>query len=145
MTDISLYSDDKSVDSIADKVHARTMDKVSILTGRDLRSEEDDNSDIITEEENYNDIIAEEEENIGIMEGGILNILKTKYNKNLKKVQKEYRVLSKKKQSGGAGALTMFVVIIKLILMTTGSFIFGYFPVVMLISGMCVYIEYMVW
>lgn len=117
MTDVRLFSDDETVELIADTIYDQTITQVAGITGRELQEE-----------------VVEE----GNIRGGILEQLKNSCNKSLEKTKKEYR---NKRQSGG-GAVTMFAVIIKLILMTTGSFIFSYFPIVFLISSMCLYIEY---
>jgi len=123
MTDVSLFSDDENIELMADKIHNDILTQVEGLSGIKLKKDLVDNG------------------GKNIMEGGILNQLRNKYNNYLEDTKKEYYNLKKKKQSGG-GVLTMFVVIIKLILMIFGSYMFNYFPIVMLICLMCVYIEY---
>lgn len=121
MTDVNLFSDSDTVELIADKMHDKILSQVSGLSGVELRKDK-------TEKKNKE---------------GILDILKNKYSGYLHNTKKEYDDLKKKKQSGGSvTALTMFVVTIKIILMTIGTYMFNYFPVVFLISLMCFYIEY---
>ena len=121
MTDVNLFSDSDTVELIADTMHNKILQQVSGLSGVELTNEETKK----------------------INKGGILDVLKNKYGGYLDDTKKEYDNLKKKKQSGGAvTALTMFVVIIKIMLMTMGTFMFSYFPIVFLILLMCFYIEY---
>ena len=142
MTDVSLFTDDESMETIAETVYSKTLDQITGRTGIELRT--NITEQVIDEEEDVNQEVVEEETmKGGNNSGGILEQLKRKYGGYLKKTQQEYETLKKQKQMGGGpSALVMVVVIIKLILMTMGSFIFSYFPVVLLISLMCVYIEY---
>ena len=141
MTDVSLFTDDESMESMAETVHNKTLDQISSRTGIELRT--NITEQVIGEENSENEVVEEETMKGGNNSGGILEQLKSKYGGYLKSTQQEYKSLKKQQQTGGApGALVMVVVIIKLILMTMGSFIFSYFPVVLLISLMCVYIEY---
>ncbi len=143
MSDVSLFTDEDSFESISEKVYEKAKKQASGITGIELS---DKITEKVIEEENVKEEIIEEEEQTikgGSYSEGIIEQLKKKYDKYLKDTQEEYKLLKRKKQMGGApGALIMFIVIIKLILMTMGSFIFNYFPVVLLITSMCVYIEY---
>ena len=141
MADVSLFTDDESMELIAETVHNKTLDQISGRTGIELKT---DITEQVIEEETINEEVVEEETMEGENNmGGILEQLKRKYGGYLKSTQQEYKSLKNQRQTGGGpSALVMVVVIIKLILMTMGSFIFSYFPVVLLISLMCVYIEY---
>ena len=145
MSDVSLFTDDESMVPIYEKVHNKARSQASGMTGIELPT--NITEEIIEEEVVEEENVVEEEQKETIKGGsnreGILEQLKKKYGGYLKDTQEEYKSLKKKKQMGGEpGALVMVVVIIKLILMTAGSFIFSYFPVVVLISSMCLYIEY---
>lgn len=149
MSDVSLFTDDESMEPIYERVHNKARTQAYGITGIELPTNINKE---VTEEEVIEEEVIEEEEEIVVEEetikgggnrGGILEQLKKKYGGYLKDTQEEYKSLKRKKQMGGEpGALIMVVVIIKLILMTIGSFIFSYFPVVVLISAMCLYIEY---
>lgn len=142
MTDVSLFTDDESMELMAETVHNKTLGQISSRTGIELKT--DITEQVIGEENSENEVVGEEETMKGGNNGGgILEQLKRKYGGYLENAKVEYKSLKKQQQTGGGpGALVMVVVIIKLILMTMGSFIFSYFPVVLLISLMCVYIEY---
>ena len=133
MTDVSLFTDDESMISIAETVHNKTLNQISSKTGIELKK--DITEEVIEEETIDEEVVEEETIAGGNRSGGILEQLKRKYGGYLKSAQQEYKLLKKQKQMGGSpSALVMVVVIIKLILMTMGSFIFSYFPVVLLIS-----------
>ena len=76
----------------------------------------------------------------------LLKELYNKYEDSRKKILKEYNEIVNNedgKQRGGAvGGLTLIFVILKLIMMTIGTYIFNYFPIVFIISIICLYMEY---
>ena len=145
MTDVSLFTEDESMDLISETVHSKTLKQLG-TTGINLNTnmtEKVIKEDAVKDKNVKDKNVKEETTTGGSNSGGILDQLKKKYGGYLKDAQEEYKSLKKKQQMGGApGALTMVVVIIKIILMTAGSFIFSYFPIVFLISSMCLYIEY---
>tara|TARA_B110001450_G_C17595080_1_gene470520 strand:+ start:214 stop:1161 length:948 start_codon:yes stop_codon:yes gene_type:complete len=82
--------------------------------------------------------------------GGIIPQLKQKYNILL---ENEYKTLNSyyntpntpnttQQQKGGSIVVGMVIVIIKIFLFTIGTFIFNWWPLVLLISIYCAYIEY---
>jgi hypothetical protein len=75
--------------------------------------------------------------------GGIIEVLKEKYMNKIQSLKKQYHNMNSKEQKGGVvGGLAIFVAVIKIILMTLGTYMFDYFWCVFFISLMCVYIEY---
>ena len=95
----------------------------------------------------FKERIIEGGENI-VKEGkeSLLDELYKKYEDSRKKILKEYNeIVNNKdgKQKGGAvGGLTLIFVVLKLIMMTIGTYIFNYFPIVFIISIICLYMEY---
>lgn len=91
--------------------------------------------------------------------GGIIGQIKTKlkthYDKecnnlrNLKNIQNNYQNSNHqnnfnggKKQSGGNPMVFMVVAVVKIFFITIGTFIFDWWPIMMLLSLYCVFIEY---
>lgn len=80
--------------------------------------------------------------------GGIIGQLKTKlqqnYNNEIKNFQSLYsnQLKGGSKQTGGNPIVFMIVAVVKIALMTLGTFFFNWWPVMMIISFYCVYVEY---
>ncbi len=77
-----------------------------------------------------------------ILSGGIIPKLKTKYSKMINNEYKKIREIRGGGQVGGNPGLILFTSIIKIFLMTVGTFIFDWWPIVVIISGYCAYLEY---
>mgnify|MGYP001198699532 FL=1 len=78
-----------------------------------------------------------------ILNGGIIPKLKKKYKKM---ISNEYKKISKIRGGGLKGGANPTLILIlsigKIFLMTAGTFIFDWWPVVVLISAYCAYVEY---
>lgn len=76
----------------------------------------------------------------------ILDRLMDDFDSQRIKLQVEYNDLVNKRESeqkgGAVGGLTLMFVVLKLLMMTIGTYIFNYFPVVFIISLICLYMEY---
>ena len=77
-----------------------------------------------------------------ILSGGIIPKLKKKYSKMLKDEYKLINAIRGGGQVGGNPTLILFNSVVKIFFMTVGTFIFDWWPVVVVISLYCAYLEY---
>ena len=78
-----------------------------------------------------------------LINGGIIPRLKNKYSKMLKKEYKKFNAMKGGKQVGGMNpTLIMGISVVKIFFFTIGTFIFDWWPIVVLISIYCAYLEY---
>ena len=77
-----------------------------------------------------------------ILNGGLIPKLKKKYSKMINNEYKRIKQIRGGGQVGGNPAMVLIISIIKIFSMTVGTFVFDWWPIVVIISLYCAYLEY---